>query len=84
MCIRDSPQGEYSIIVDAMFGVGLNRPVQGVYAKTIEHMNASSGVKVAVDIPSGISSASGCVLGIAFRADLTVTFQTKKAGHRCV
>ena len=75
------PQGEYSIIVDAMFGVGLNRPVQGVYAKTIEHMNASSGVKVAVDIPSGISSDSGCVLGTAFRADLTVTFQTKKAGH---
>lgn len=75
------PQGEYSIIVDAMFGVGLNRPVQGVYAKTIEHMNASSGVKVAVDIPSGISSDSGCVLGTAFRADLTVTFQAKKAGH---
>ena len=74
-------QGEYSIIVDAMFGVGLNRPVQGVYAKTIEHMNASSGVKVAVDIPSGISSDSGCVLGTAFRADLTVTFQAKKAGH---
>lgn len=61
-----------------MFGVGLNRPVQGVYAKTIEHMNASSGVKVAVDIPSGISSDSGCVLGTAFRADLTVTFQTKR------
>lgn len=74
------PQGEYSIIVDAVFGVGLNRPVQGIYAETIEHMNASSGVKVAVDIPSGISASSGSVLGVAFQADLTVTFQTEKVG----
>lgn len=74
------PQGEYSIIVDAVFGVGLNRSVQGIYAETIERMNASSGVKVAVDIPSGISANSGSVLGVAFQADLTVTFQTEKVG----
>lgn len=74
------PQGEYSIIVDALFGVGLNRPVQGIYAETIERMNASSGIKVAVDIPSGISADSGCVLGTAFWADLTVTFQEEKVG----
>ena len=43
-------------------------------------MNASSGLKFAVDVPSGISADSGMVLGTAFRADITVTFQKKKTG----
>ena len=43
-------------------------------------MNEASGTKVAVDIPSGINAGNGCVLGIAFRADYTVTFQVEKIG----
>lgn len=72
--------GEYTTIVDAVFGVGLNREVTGDYFDIIETMNACKGEKVAVDIPSGISSATGKVLGTAFRADLTVTFQCEKLG----
>lgn len=71
---------EYSIIVDAVFGVGLNRKIEGRYAQVIRQMNEAQAVRFAVDIPSGISADSGLVLGTAFRADITVTFQSKKLG----
>ena len=59
---------EYTVIVDAVFGVGLNREVSGAYAANIKKMNALPGQKVAIDIPSGICSATGKVLGTAFSA----------------
>lgn len=71
---------EYSIIIDAIFGVGLGREIRGDYRKVIERMNAADAVKFAVDMPSGISADTGEVLGIAFRADITVTFQLEKIG----
>ncbi len=77
---NEYPEGEYSIIVDAIFGVGLKRQVAGTYAEVIGRMNASDAFKAAVDLPSGISADTGCVLGTAFRADLTVTFQAEKCG----
>lgn len=77
---NEYPEGEYSIIVDAIFGVGLGREVAGAYAEVIERMNIARAFKVAVDLPSGISADTGCVLGTAFRADLTVTFQAEKCG----
>lgn len=76
----DFEEGEYSIIVDAVFGVGLSRAVSGRYEEIIRRMNASSGRKLAVDIPSGISADTGMVLGTAFHADCTVTFQAEKLG----
>ncbi len=74
------PKEEYTIIVDAVFGVGLNRKITGKYEEIIKWMNAQSCTKVAVDIPSGICSATGNVLGIALRADLTITFGYEKLG----
>ena len=71
---------EYSVIVDAIFGVGLSRTVEGRYAGIIEAVNRSKAVKVAVDIPSGISADTGCIMGIALHSDITVTFQEKKLG----
>ena len=71
---------EYTTIVDAIFGVGLSRPVEGKYAELISTMNRASAYKVAVDIPSGIDSDTGFEKGIAFRADLTVTFAFRKRG----
>lgn len=71
---------EYSVIVDAIFGVGLSRPIEGKYFEIIESLNRSKAVRVAVDIPSGISADTGCVMGTAVRADLTVTFQKRKLG----
>lgn len=69
------------VIVDALFGIGLNRPVAGHYAGLIGQVNASSAFTVSVDIPSGISAATGDILGSAVRADLTITFQHMKPGH---
>lgn len=74
------PKQEYDVIVDAVFGVGLSRDVTGKYAQIIDQMNQLDGVKVAVDIPSGIHAASGKVLGTAFRADYTVSMQCEKLG----
>ena len=62
---------EYNVIVDALFGVGLSRPVEGIYQDAVEEMNAGKGFKVALDVPSGICSDTGRVLGCAFHADAT-------------
>ena len=71
---------EYNVIVDALFGVGLSRPVEGSYADAVEEMNMAEGFKLALDVPSGICSDTGRVLGCAFLADATVTFGFCKRG----
>ena len=68
-------------IVDAMFGTGLSRPLSGLHLLSVQRANGSRAFKIAVDIPSGINGETGCVLGDAFRADETVTFQMAKRGH---
>lgn len=72
---------EYDIIVDAIFGIGLSREVGGVYAEAIKTLNSMKGVKVAVDISSGISADTGEVLGLAFKAEHTITFSFEKVGQ---
>ncbi len=71
---------EYTVVVDALFGVGLNREIGGNYLELIEKMNRGRALKVAVDIPSGVCAATGKILGAAFRADITITFQNEKLG----
>lgn len=68
------------LIVDAVFGIGLTREVAGEYARTVEAINASGALVCAVDIPSGISTDRGQVLGCAVKADITVTFGENKLG----
>jgi len=69
------------VIVDAIFGAGLSRPLDGEAALLVRSM-VSKGVPIcAVDVPSGLDGASGAVLGAAASADLTVTFFRKKPGH---
>jgi NAD(P)H-hydrate epimerase len=68
------------VIVDALFGTGLERPVAGAWAAAVEPANASRVPRVAVDIPSGLHADTGAVLGCAVRADLTVTFIGLKQG----
>ena len=71
----------YDVIVDALFGIGLSRNIEGKYAELICRMNEMSGYKVAVDISSGLSADDGSVMGVAFQADITVTFGFAKTGH---
>ncbi len=78
--IPEKTEHPYTLIIDALFGVGLTRAVEGEYKKLIQKMNVLPGKKAAVDIPSGVSADNGAVLGEAFRAQLTVTFAYEKRG----
>lgn len=71
---------EYTSVIDAVFGVGLSRKIEGIYQTVLERMNRLPGEKYAVDIASGISADNGAVLGTAFQADVTVTFAYGKVG----
>ncbi|MEX2520509.1 MAG: NAD(P)H-hydrate dehydratase [Paracoccaceae bacterium] len=78
----------YDLVIDALFGIGLSRPLENVArdcARLSRRVLGASGVLVAVDAPSGLCADSGRPLGGdegAFRADLTVTFHREKRGHR--
>lgn len=75
---------EYSVIIDAIFGTGLSRDIEGSYYELIESLNQMSGYKVAVDTPSGLYDDTGKVMGIVFRADLTVAIAFAKRGQLIV
>lgn len=65
---------EYDFVIDALFGIGLDRALEGHAADVVDKMNMQSGVKIAVDIPSGVSSDANFTPKKAFIADFTVTF----------
>lgn len=69
------------IIIDAMFGTGLNRPLSGAYLAAVELVNRLARPVVSADIPSGIDADSGEPLGCAVRAQTTVTFTLPKPAH---
>lgn len=69
------------LIVDAMFGAGLTRPLEGVTLEVIRTVREGCNPVCAVDVPSGVHGDTGAVLGGAMQADLTVTFFRRKPGH---
>lgn len=68
------------IVVDAIFGVGLSRNVEGKYGETIEAVNNARNKVYAVDIPSGVNADNAKICGISVKADYTVTFGSHKIG----
>lgn len=70
-----------ALIVDALFGSGLARPLAEPHASLVEKVNQAHVPVVAVDVPSGLDGDSGKVLNIAVKADITVTFFRLKPGH---
>ncbi len=71
----------YDVYIDGIFGVGLSRNVEGVYKEIIEKINSYKKTVYAVDIPSGISADTGKIMGIAIKANYTVTFGKAKVGN---
>ncbi len=69
------------VVIDALFGAGLDRPVEGATRALIETVNALAKPIVAVDLPSGLNGSSGAVMGAAIKAAQTITFFRKKPGH---
>lgn len=69
------------IVVDCIFGTGLNKIVEGVASSAINEINSSNAFVISADIPSGLDADSGDVLGVAVKADLTVSFSQCKVGY---
>ena len=75
------PEGKrFDLVVDGLFGIGLARDIEGAYAKLVAYANAQHCPRLALDIPSGIESDTGRVLGCAVRATHTITFIALKPG----
>ncbi|OGD27821.1 MAG: NAD(P)H-hydrate epimerase, partial [Candidatus Aminicenantes bacterium RBG_19FT_COMBO_65_30] len=70
-----------SVIVDALFGTGLVKPLDEIFAMAVEDINKSSAFKLAVDIPSGLSADTFETIGPSVDADLTVTLAAPKIAH---
>jgi hydroxyethylthiazole kinase-like uncharacterized protein yjeF len=78
-----APETDFSaaLIVDALFGAGLARPLEGDVGEVVERANAAGAPILAVDLPSGVDGATGKVGGAAVRATRTITFFRLKPGH---
>ena len=69
------------IIVDAVLGTGVETEIKGELVAILDAINNLEGIKIAVDMPSGISASTGDFLGVAVKCHRTITFQTEKIGH---
>lgn len=78
--VDDIPDVKWGLIVDGLFGIGLARDVDGDYARLIDYVNGQSCPVLALDIPSGLHSDTGRVMGRAVRATHTITFIALKPG----
>jgi ADP-dependent NAD(P)H-hydrate dehydratase / NAD(P)H-hydrate epimerase len=78
--VSDLPEVEVDVVVDALLGTGTKGTLKAPISQFVEQINSVNAFKIAVDIPTGIDSDTGEVLGNAVKADLTVTFHRAKKG----
>ena len=69
-----------SVIIDCLFGIGLNKKVKGMYKNIIKKVNKSKQYVISIDIPSGINGDNGKIMGEAIKANSTYTLHVKKSG----
>lgn len=79
--LRADFTGGVDLVIDALFGAGLDRPIEGELAATMDSVNGTGVPVLAVDLPSGVDGNSGAILGRAIFASETVTFFRRKPGH---
>src|ERR1700693_4752300 len=79
--LADAMREHTGVVIDGIFGTGLNAEVKGLPRGAIEKINATKIPSVAIDIASGVNSDTGAVMGAAIDASLTVTFGFAKFGH---
>lgn len=79
--IEDARYEEADLIIDALFGTGLDRDLAGTARLAVEHMNATAKPILAVDLPTGLDGETGGVRGVAVKAARTVTFAARKPCH---
>lgn len=72
---------DQTILIDAILGTGIEDEIRGVLIDIIKEIDQLPGIKMAVDLPSGISATTGDRLGVGIRANYTITFQKEKVGH---
>ncbi|MBP1850100.1 NAD(P)H-hydrate dehydratase [Rhizobium halophytocola] len=77
----DGGKADGDVVIDALFGAGLARPLEGEVKALVEAVNEAECPVVAVDLPSGIDGRTGRVMGAALRAQHTITFMARKPGH---
>ena len=73
-----------AVIVDALFGIGLNKKIEGIFKECVDKINNSKLKVIAVDIPSGIYGDNGKVMGEAVRADVTLALHAKNLAIKCI
>ena len=78
--MRTLPVFDHDVLVDAIFGIGLSRPIEGHTAKVIETINKSNAKIVSIDVPSGLNTDTGQPLGKTVKANLTITVGLNKIG----
>ncbi len=77
-CDNFSADDDFDLVIDAIFGIGLSRNIEGDLTRLIKEINKHTAFKISVDVPTGINSDTGTVMGTAVKSDLTVTFISLK------
>ena len=77
----DNHMDNCDVVIDAIFGIGLNSDLKGDVLSAVSVINSSKAFVISADIPSGVHADTGVILGDAVKADITVTFSLAKPGH---
>lgn len=78
--LGEEAEFDEDLLIDALLGIGIDRPVQGIYEKWISRINRFAGKVLSLDVPSGLNADTGAVMGCAVAATHTLTFISLKPG----